>query len=106
LNSLRLKQVLAVYLIAVWIYCLAFLILVSEEEELEGKGDKYVVIVEWNTVTIGLLWVLSWYFEWKNYYLCLTGPKTIPVCTPKQLNEDMMLEKHQVPQSREPIFEN
>ncbi len=33
------------------------------------------MIVEWNTVTIGLLWVLTWYFEWENYYLCLIPTK-------------------------------
>ena len=52
------------------------------------------MIVEWNTVTIGLLWVLSWYIEWKHYYLCLSGPKTIRTSpeeeSPKQ---DIMLNK-------------
>jgi hypothetical protein len=30
-----------------------------------------VVIVEWNTVAVGLLWVLSWVAEWKHYGLAL-----------------------------------
>jgi hypothetical protein len=62
-----------VYLIVTWVYCIAGLILTSSEEELEveGKGDKYVVIVEWNTVAVGLLWVLSWVIEWRHYGLAL-----------------------------------
>jgi hypothetical protein len=71
--SLRVKQVLALYLLLLWIYCIIMLISVSSEE-LEGKGDKYVVIVEWNTVTMGLLWVLSFYPEWKHLALTLTAP--------------------------------
>lgn len=34
-------------------------------EDYESKTDKYVVIVEWNTVAIGLMWVLTFYWEWK-----------------------------------------
>lgn len=62
-----------VYLIVTWVYCIAGLILTSSEEDLEveGKGDKYVVIVEWNTVAVGLLWVLSWVIEWRHYGLAL-----------------------------------
>jgi hypothetical protein len=62
-----------VYLIVTWVYCIAGLILTSSEEELEveGKGDKYVVIVEWNTVAVGLVWVLSWVIEWRHYGLAL-----------------------------------
>ena len=62
-----------VYLIVTWVYCIAGLIATSSDEELdvEGKGDKYVVIVEWNTVAVGLLWVLSWVTEWKHYGLVL-----------------------------------
>lgn len=62
-----------VYLIVTWVYCIAGLILTSSDEELEveGKGDKYVVIVEWNTVAVGLVWVLSWVIEWRHYGLAL-----------------------------------
>ena len=62
-----------VYLIVTWVYCIAGLILTSSEEDLEveGKGDKYVVIVEWNTVAVGLVWVLSWVIEWRHYGLAL-----------------------------------
>jgi hypothetical protein len=44
-NSLFVKQLLAVYLVLLWIYCLIMLIAVSKDESLESKGDKYVVIV-------------------------------------------------------------
>ena len=63
-TSLRLKQILALINVAVWVYCLVNIILVSTEEEedsYESKSDKFVVIVEWHTVTWGLLWLLSWY---------------------------------------------
>jgi len=80
LRSLRIKQILTAYLLAVWAYCIVMLILASSEEgfeDFEEIGNKYVVIVEWNTVTIGLLWVLTWYFEWHNYYLCLIPPQKV-----------------------------
>lgn len=51
------------------------IISVSSDEEIEGKSDKYVVIVEWNTVTVGLMWVLSFCWEWKDMNLVLIGPK-------------------------------
>jgi hypothetical protein len=66
LRNLRIKQILTAYLLTVWAYCIVMLILASSEEGFENFeeiGNKYVVIVEWNTVTIGLLWVLTWYFE-------------------------------------------
>lgn len=72
--SLRVKQVLAAYLLLLWAYCLVMIILVSADEEIESKSDKYVVIVEWNTVTVGLLWVLSFYWEWKDMNLVLLFP--------------------------------
>jgi hypothetical protein len=105
LGSLRLKQLLTVILLAVWAYCLVMLIAVSEEEELQGKGDKYVVIVEWFTVTVGLLWVLSWYFEWEHFYLCLTPPKMTPHPADQPQNP-MMLEKDAFYQHRETIYDS
>ena len=75
LTSLRAKQLLAGYLIAVWIYCIIMIIIVSiGETGWESKTDKFVNIVEWNTVTIGLLWVLSFCWEWKQMNLCLIQP--------------------------------
>ena len=48
--------------------------------EIESKSDKYVVIVEWSTVTVGLLWVLSFCIEWSNINLCLLGPEEDQNC--------------------------
>jgi hypothetical protein len=31
----------------------------------------YVVILEWNSVLINLLWVLSFVYEWKELNFCL-----------------------------------
>lgn len=76
LTSLRAKQSLAIYLVSVWVYCLIEIIIVSlKEEDWESKTDPFVNIVEWNTVTIGLLWVLSFYWEWGSINLKLRGPK-------------------------------
>lgn len=46
----------------------------SGAEEWEGKSDRYVNIVEWNTVTVGLLWVLTFYWEWGQMNLVLIDP--------------------------------
>ena len=74
-TSLRAKQILAVYLIVLWVYCIGMIIIVSlVDEGWAGKTDKYVNIVEWNTVTIGLLWVLTFYWEWKQMNLVLVDP--------------------------------
>lgn len=73
-TSLLAKQILAGYLVLLWVYCLIKIILVSKDEELDGKSDRYVNIVEWNTVTVGLLWVLSFYWEWKHMNLVLVSP--------------------------------
>ena len=74
-TSLRCKQILTIYLVALWIYCIVMIILVSAEvEDWESKSDKFVDIVEWNTVTVGLLWVLTFYWEWKNMNLVLVDP--------------------------------
>ena len=73
-TSLRCKQLLAAYLVILWVYCIVMIIAVSTDEEIEGKSDKYVDIVEWNTVTVGLLWVLTFYWEWKQMNLVLVDP--------------------------------
>ena len=74
-TSLRCKQVLAGYLVALWIYCIVMIIAVSlYEVGWESKSDMYVNIVEWNTVTVGLLWVLTFYWEWKQMNLVLVDP--------------------------------
>lgn len=45
-TSLRCKQALAAYLVGLWIYCIAMIIVVSTTvEDWEGKSDKYVNIV-------------------------------------------------------------
>lgn len=73
-RSLFSKQMLALYVAGVWLYCIIGLTL-SSEDDLKGKGDKYVVIVEWNTVIFCLLWVLSFAEEWKAFALTLRLPK-------------------------------
>ena len=43
------------------------------ENTAENKDDKYVVILEWNTVFVNILWLFSFRTDWKNVYLCVTG---------------------------------
>lgn len=61
---------LAIYLLALWIYCLFGLIF--EVIPTATDDDIYIVIVEWNSVYVGLIWVLSFAFDWKHYYICLS----------------------------------
>ena len=76
-TSLRCKQFLAIYLIVLWVYCIGMIIIVSlADSSWESKTDKYVNIVEWNTVTVGLLWVLTWVWEWKQMNLVLVFPNS------------------------------
>ena len=68
------KQVIAGYLVVVWVYCIAGLLMVSKGHEWDSKkGDKYVVIAEWNTVTGGLLWMLAWMPEFATLRICLNA---------------------------------
>lgn len=69
-KSMLLKKLLAFYVSAVWVYCIYGLITTSDEIE-QKKSDMYVVIVEWNSVLVNLLWVLSFVFEWKELNFCL-----------------------------------
>lgn len=87
-TSLQCKQVLAGYLVGLWVYCLVMIALVSADE-LEAKSDRYVNIVEWNTVTVGLLWVLSFAWEWKHMNLVLISPRRQSPCEILQETEQM-----------------
>lgn len=62
-GSLLLKMVLAVYVTAVWIYCLFHSVK-------ENKTD-YTVVLEWNAYLINLFWILSFAAEWKQIKVCL-----------------------------------
>lgn len=71
LCSLRIKQLLSAYIGALWAWCLYH---ISQEPSM-NKQDIYVVIVEWNSVMINLLWVLSMVMEWKDFNLVLMNKK-------------------------------
>lgn len=68
--SLVQKIVVAGYLSIIWIYCLVGLVL--ENLGAEGKkndDDVYIVIVEWNLVYAGLIWVLCFLGDFRGTYL-------------------------------------
>jgi hypothetical protein len=68
-RSLLLKKLLAGYVLGVWIYCIYGLLTTPNENQ--KKSDQFVVIVEWNSVLINLLWVLSFVMEWQELNFCL-----------------------------------
>jgi hypothetical protein len=68
-RSLLLKKLLAGYVLGVWIYCIYGLLTTPDENQ--KKSDQFVVIVEWNSVLINLLWVLSFVMEWQELNFCL-----------------------------------
>lgn len=71
--SLTLKQILAAYISLIWIYCIYNMI--TESSESPNKQDIYVVILEWNSVLINLVWVLTMVMEWKDLDIVLSVPK-------------------------------
>jgi hypothetical protein len=68
-RSWFLKKLTCGYLILVWIYSAIGIVLGGSK-----KQDDYVDIIEWNSVSINLLWVLSFVDDWQKVYLCLKGP--------------------------------
>lgn len=75
-SSLVQKIVVATYLSIIWTYCLLGLIFDSVTGGNEnGKGDKYVVIVEWNLVYAGLIWILCFLSDMKGVYLIFRNKK-------------------------------
>ena len=74
--SLVAKVVVAGYLSIVWVYCLIGLI--SEAVGHANDDDKYIVIVEWNLVYAGLIWILCFLPDFKNVYFTL-NPKNMTI---------------------------
>lgn len=64
-----LKKLLAGYVSGVWIYCIYGLLTTPDLSQ--KKSDQFVVIVEWNSVLVNLLWVLSFVMEWPELNFCL-----------------------------------
>ena len=68
-RSMLLKKLLAGYVSGVWIYCIYGLLTTPDLSQ--KKSDQFVVIVEWNSVLVNLLWVLSFVMEWPELNFCL-----------------------------------
>lgn len=49
--------------------------MITESSESPNKQDIYVVILEWNSVLINLVWVLTMVMEWKDLDIVLSVPK-------------------------------
>lgn len=69
--SLIIKNLLAIYITGIWTYCIYGLI----NGKNDNKSDIYVVILEWNSVLVNLLWVLTMVFEWRKFNICLIKNK-------------------------------
>ena len=63
-TSMNMKLLLAFYLAGVWVYCIYGLLTTPDDENMKKK-DRFTVIVEWNSVLVNLLWVLSYVLEWR-----------------------------------------
>jgi phage shock protein PspC (stress-responsive transcriptional regulator) len=68
-RSMFIKKLLAGYVLGVWAYCIYGLITTPDLDQ--KKSDQFVVIVEWNSVLVNLLWVLTFVMEWKEMNFCL-----------------------------------
>ena len=69
--SLNAKIVVATFLSLVWIYCLVGLVL--EAIPTANGDDIYIVIVEWNLVYAGLIWVLCFVPDFKHVYIAFNS---------------------------------
>lgn len=70
--SLTSKIVVLGYLTCVYIYCAIGLIFYPETNH---SDNKYGVIVEWNLVYVGLLWVFTFVGDFGGIYLVFAGNK-------------------------------
>lgn len=70
-ESWFMKRLTCFYILAVWIYCIYGISFGDHK-----KHNDFVVIVEWNTVVVNLLWLLSFRREWKKVYLTFNSKGT------------------------------
>lgn len=75
-KSILLKLIVAGYTFGVALYCLYLLILRADEE---NDDDPIVVIIEWNLVFGGLLWLFTFVFDWKHVYVTLKGDLNLTI---------------------------
>jgi hypothetical protein len=73
LESWWFKKITCLYLTGVWIYAAVGLIL--ENTAGQNKDDRFVDVLEWNTVFVNILWLFSFRTDWKNVYLCVVNKK-------------------------------
>ena len=69
--SLIMKNILAIYISGIWGWCIWGMINGKDG----NKSDIYVVILEWNSVMVNLVWVLTMVMEWKKFTICLSAQK-------------------------------
>jgi hypothetical protein len=71
-RSLIIKMIVALYLSIIWVYCLIGLIIYGNDSEHPNDEDIYIVIVEWNLVYAGLIWILCFFSDMKSVSLVLS----------------------------------
>lgn len=72
-SSLVQKVVVAAYMNIVWIYCLVRIILSYLNPDKPNDDNIYAVIIEWNLVYGGLVWVLCFLSDFKDIYLVFSS---------------------------------
>lgn len=75
--SLTAKMIVMIYLHLVYVYCFVGLLNQVWPGHSKNDDNKWGVIVEWNLVYGGLVWVLCFIADFKNIYLVLNN-KNIP----------------------------
>lgn len=68
-NSVLQKTILIIILSLIVAYCVVGLL----TEAVQNDDDIYVVIMEWNLVFLGLMWLLTFSSDWTSVFLTLKG---------------------------------
>ncbi len=86
-SSLTQKIIVAGYLSVIWFYCIYGLIIENLKSDKPNEDDKYIVIVEWNLVYAGLIWILCFLGDFKDVYVVLQNTKSVPVIMHQNSNK-------------------
>lgn len=74
-SSWRWKLFTCCYLTFVWVGCISMFIYKNFiKKEYSDPGD-WLIVLEWNSVFVNILWLLSFSEEFKRTYVCVVGKK-------------------------------
>ena len=81
-KSIMIKSVLGIYVAVVWGFSLYGLLTKSSDQN--EDSNIYIVILEWNSVYVCLMWILSYLPEWITLHVTLSEYK--PTQTIQNIN--------------------